>query len=236
MIKEARVTSVVSLFPLPQYVVVLEDKEKTKLVPIWVGVNEGNAIVLEMDGEKFPRPLTHDLMINMLKSVSIKIEKIVITDLKENTYFAAIHLKHNKKAMVIDARPSDSLALAVRAKCPIYIDQSVLDKCPAVEGVISQTEVEKFKEQLKTMSPDEFFKQLENAPKPESEKPPNPIDPAFFDPALPKRQEEEGEYEEDDEDFDEDEDDDEDEDFIDDGEEDDDYEEEDDDEQERRGQ
>ena len=69
MIKEAKISSIVSLFPLPQYVVVLEDLEKTRLVPIWIGVNEGNAIALEMQGEKFPRPLTHDLMVNMLKTL-----------------------------------------------------------------------------------------------------------------------------------------------------------------------
>ena len=66
MMKEAKIVSVVSLFPLPQYVVVLEDVEKTRLVPIWIGVNEGNAIALELQGEKFPRPLTHDLIVNLI--------------------------------------------------------------------------------------------------------------------------------------------------------------------------
>src|SRR3989338_4631797 len=111
MIKEARITSLVSLCPLPQYVVVLEDLEKTRLVPIWIGVTEGNAIALEMQGEKFPRPLTHDLMVTMLKTLSAEVDKVVISDLKENSYFALIHIRHNGKAVELDARPSDSLAL-----------------------------------------------------------------------------------------------------------------------------
>ena len=90
--KEARISSLVSLFPLPQYVVVLEDKEKARLVPIWIGVSEGNAIALEMNGEKFPRPLTHDLIVSILNAIGAKIEHVVITDIKDNSYFAEIKM------------------------------------------------------------------------------------------------------------------------------------------------
>jgi len=166
MIKEAKISSVVSLFPLPQYVVVLEDVDKTRLIPIWIGVNEGNAIALEMQGEKFPRPLTHDLIVNVLKELKAEIEKVVVSDLKDNSYYALIHIKHNGRTIELDARPSDSLALAVRTHCPIYIDEKVLQKCPPLEGPITQEEVEKFKEVLKTMSPEDFFKGLETAPPP----------------------------------------------------------------------
>ena len=173
MIKEAKISSIVSLYPLPQYVVVLEDVEKTKLIPIWIGVNEGNAIALGMQGEKFPRPLTHDLMINVLKELGAKIEKIVVSDLRENSYYAIIYISVGGKTYEIDARPSDSLALAVRAHCPIFIDQKVLDKCPQVSTPISQDEIEKFKETLKTMSPEEFFKNLQQGPAPEEPQIPN---------------------------------------------------------------
>ena len=174
MIKEARIVSVMSLFPLPQYVVVLEDKEKTKLVPIWIGVNEGNAIALEMQGEKFPRPLTHDLMVIILKTLNAQVEKVVVSDLKDSSYYAIIYLQFNGKMLSIDARPSDSLALAVRLRCPIFIDESVLKKCPHIEGPVKQDEIEKFKGALKTMSPEEFFKKLEetsSAPGGESQHP-----------------------------------------------------------------
>ncbi len=164
MIKEANISSVVSLFPLPQYVVVLEDVEKTRLVPIWIGVNEGNAIALEMQGEKFPRPLTHDLLVQVIKVMGAEIEKIVVNDLKENSYYALIFIKHRGQILEIDARPSDSLALVVRAKCPIFIDEKVLKKCPQIDLPITEKEVEKFKEDLKKMSPEEFFKSLEEVP------------------------------------------------------------------------
>ncbi len=167
MIKEAKISSVVSLFPLPQYVVVLEDVEKTRLVPIWIGVYEGNAIALEMQGEKFPRPLTHDLMVNLLSTLGAEIEKVVVTDLKANSYYALIYVKHGGKTVAIDARPSDSLALAVRTHCPIYVDEKVLRKCPQIDSSITEDEINKFKTDLKTMSPEEFFKSLEEAPAPE---------------------------------------------------------------------
>ena len=164
MIKEAKIVSVVSLFPLPQYVVVLEDIDKTRLVPIWIGVNEGNAIALELQGEKFPRPLTHDLIVNLIGALQAVVEKVVVSDLKNNSYYALIHLKTNGKTLAIDARPSDSLAIAVRIHCPIYIDEKVLKKCPVIEKPITKEEIDKFKDLLKSMSPEEFFKSLEEAP------------------------------------------------------------------------
>ncbi|MBI2094571.1 MAG: bifunctional nuclease family protein [Candidatus Omnitrophica bacterium] len=167
MIKEAKISSIVSLFPLPQYVVVLEDKEKTRLVPIWIGVSEGNAIALEMQGEKFPRPLTHDLLVNFIKLLGAEVEKVVVTDLRDNSYYALIFVRHHGRIIEVDARPSDSLALAVRLGCPIYIDEKVLKKCPLISSRITDEEVEKFKEALKTLTPEQFFKSLEESPAPE---------------------------------------------------------------------
>ncbi len=164
MLKEARIVSIVSLFPSPQYVVVLEDVAKTRLIPIWIGVYEGNAIALELQGEKFPRPLTHDLIVNLLSAAGAAIEKIVISDLKNNSYYALIHLKLGGKSIAIDARPSDSLAIAVRIHCPIFIEEKVLLMCPPVEGPITQDEIDRFKVDLKSLSPEEFFKTLEEAP------------------------------------------------------------------------
>lgn len=199
--KEATISSLVSLFPLPQYVVVLEDVDKTHLVPIWIGVSEGNAIALEMNGEKFPRPLTHDLMVNVLTALGAKIQRIVITDIKDNSYFAEITLEYSGKTFQIDARPSDSLAMAVRVRCPIFIDAKVLEKCPAVEKPITEDEVEKFKDELKAMTPEEFFKKLESTPGKKKD----------LESALGAMNLEEGEPGEEDEDYEDEEDDDEDE-------------------------
>lgn len=162
--KQARITSLVSLFPLPQYVVVLEDVDKTHLVPIWIGVSEGNAIALEMNGEKFPRPLTHDLIVNILTELGAQILRVTITDIKENSYFAELTVSHLDKVYQIDARPSDSLAVAVRVGCPIFIDDKVLEKCPSIEKPISEDEVERFKDDLRRLSSEEFFQKLESTP------------------------------------------------------------------------
>ncbi len=196
MITEAKITSIVSLFPLPQYVVVLQDVKKTRLVPIWIGMSEGNAIALEMQGEKFPRPLTHDLMAGILQETGIAVEKVVVSDLRDNSYYALIYFKHNGREIIMDARPSDSLALAVRLNCPIYIDEKVLSKCPALEGPITQEEIEKFKDTLKTMTPEEFFKHLEEAP-PVKDLP----EGAFGENAADEGGDEDEDEDEDDEDF-----------------------------------
>ena len=129
MIKEAKIVSVVSLFPLPQYVVVLEDVEKTRLVPIWIGINEGNAIALELQGEKFPRPLTHDLLVNVINATDSQVTRLIIDKLETNTFFAKIEIKRpGAEAKLVDCRPSDGIAVAVRIKCPIFVDEDVLSK------------------------------------------------------------------------------------------------------------
>ncbi len=178
--------SVMSLFPLPQYVVVLEDIDKTRLVPIWIGLSEGSAIALELQGEKFPRPLTHDLIVNLLGCLNATVEKVVVSDLRENSYYAVIHLKSNGKVLEIDARPSDSLAVAVRVHCPIFIDEKVLKKCRPVENPITKSDIDEFKEQLKTLKPEEFFKSLEEAPAAEEPQ------EGFEDPGDDDSEEEEG--------------------------------------------
>ncbi len=203
MMKEAKIVSVVSLFPLPQYVVVLEDVEKTRLVPIWIGVNEGNAIALELQGEKFPRPLTHDLIVNLIAAMHATVEKVVVSDLKDNSYFAIIHLNVNGKTVAIDARPSDSMAIAVRIHCPIFIDEKVLKKCPVIEKPITKEEIDKFKAQLKNMTSEEFFKGLEETPAAQEPKPGETFEQKLFGQAPEGFDPEEGGSEDDEEDDDE---------------------------------
>src|SRR3989338_8218148 len=154
--------------------------EKTRLVPIWIGVNEGNAIALELQGEKFPRPLTHDLIVNLLSALHASVEKVVVSDLKDNSYYALIHLKAGGKSLALDARPSDSLAIAVRTHCPIYIDEKVLKKCPVIEKPITKEEIDKFKDQLKDMTSEQFFKSLEEAPPVQEPQPGKGLDPGLF--------------------------------------------------------
>lgn len=159
--KEARIFSLILIPTIGQYVVSLEEVKGSRLIPIWIGINEGNAIVLQLQGEKTPRPMTHDLMANMLKEFGLKVEKVIITDLKDNTYFAEISVKNHSKIYTIDSRPSDAMALAVRTNSPIYVDDKVFAKCPIINKPITEDEVEKFKNDLKSLRPEDFFKKFE---------------------------------------------------------------------------
>ncbi len=160
-LKEAKIFSLVLIPLLGQYVVTLEEVGGQRLVPIWIGVNEGNAIGLKLQGEQLPRPMTHDLMSSILGSLGVKVEKVVVTDLEDGTYFASITLMIGTQRHEIDSRPSDAMALAVRTNTPIYIDEKVLKKCPVIMKPITEEEVEKFKKNLQTMKPEDFFKDLE---------------------------------------------------------------------------
>jgi bifunctional DNase/RNase len=147
------------LIPMPaQYVIYLEEVDGTRLIPIWIGVNEGNAIVYKLQDEAPPRPMTHDLLANILKTLDMSIEKITVSDLKDNTYYAVIDMWNGKKNYSIDSRPSDAIALAVRTDSPIYVSQTVMEKCPVIRKPISDDEVDKFKNELQQLRPEDFFK------------------------------------------------------------------------------
>ncbi len=109
-------------------VVILQDENKANTLPIWVGVAEGTAIRLAMEGVIPPRPLSHDLIRNLTEQLGLKISKVVVTDVKNNTYYASIYLSSQQSELTVDSRPSDAIALAVRTSSPIYVAQDVLDR------------------------------------------------------------------------------------------------------------
>ncbi len=157
-IKEAKIFSLAQV--VDRCIVVIEEIGGPRLVPIWIGIFEGGAIAAELTGQEPPRPMTHDLISNIFKVAKITMEKVVITDLRENTYFAEVHLRSNGTSLILDARPSDALALAVRSHCPMFVSENVFKKCPELLKPISEDEVKKFKEELKNMKPEDFFKDL----------------------------------------------------------------------------
>lgn len=108
-------------------VVVLKDIGGDAMLPIWIGAFEANAIALEIEKSVAQRPTTHDLIKNVIRQMGATIRRVVITDLVDNTYFAVIEMIKEGEIMVIDARPSDAIALALRADCPIYVDQEVIN-------------------------------------------------------------------------------------------------------------
>lgn len=109
-------------------VVILQDESKANTLPIWVGVAEGTAIRLAMEGVIPPRPLSHDLIRNLTEHLGLKISKVVVTDVKNNTYYASIYLSSKQSELTVDSRPSDAIALALRTSSPIYAAQDVLDR------------------------------------------------------------------------------------------------------------
>jgi uncharacterized protein len=139
-------------------IVILRDTQSQLFLPIWIGVFEANAIALRIEGVEPPRPMTHDLLRLMLEQLGARVEKIVISDLKESTFFAVIHVQQDGRSVGIDARPSDAIALALRADAPIYVLRGVLDKAQAAELVGQASDEERLKKWLEEISPEELGK------------------------------------------------------------------------------
>lgn len=108
-------------------IVILKDAGSDAVMPIWVGIVEANAIAVEIEKLSTPRPMTHDLTRNLIQSLNGQLERVVITELKDDTFFAVLRLRQGGEPVLIDARPSDAIALALRFDCPIYVSQEVLE-------------------------------------------------------------------------------------------------------------
>ncbi len=112
-----------------EQVIILKEKEGTRLLPIVIGAGEAAAIKMELGGFNPPRPLTHDLILSIMGNLGVSLEKVVIDDLIDGTFHAKLYLKdHNQAPKVVDARPSDSIALALRSKSPVFVEEGVLEK------------------------------------------------------------------------------------------------------------
>ena len=110
------------------YIVILKDETGKKVLPIWIGAAEGNSIALAMSNMKASRPLTHDLIATIFDRLEIEIARVVVSDLIDNTFFASLYLLHNDKEFHIDCRPSDAIAVAIRVKAPVFVQEEVLAK------------------------------------------------------------------------------------------------------------
>lgn len=139
-------------------IVILRDIESQLFLPIWIGVFEANAIALRIEGVEPPRPMTHDLLRAIVETLGGSVEKIVISDLKESTFFAVIHVRRGEDSVAIDARPSDAIALALRTEAPIFVLRSVLDKAQAVDLATEISDEEKLRKWLEEISPEELGK------------------------------------------------------------------------------
>lgn len=137
-------------------IVILSDKENKRVLPIWVGFFEAQAILLALEHVPVPRPLTHDLMSNIINKLDGKVTHIVINALKNNTYFAKISVNKDNKSLEIDSRPSDAIALALREEATIFVPDPVLNMASMPKQPINEEEVSKFKEKLKNLTLEDF--------------------------------------------------------------------------------
>jgi len=135
-------------------IIILRDKDGQRVLPIWVGVFEANAIALQIENVTTPRPMTHDLLKNVIADLRARIDKIVVSDLKENTFFALIYLSVGGEVMAIDARPSDAIALALRARAPIFVEEKVIDHAKTVDLAPEKGDAERLQKWLESLDPD----------------------------------------------------------------------------------
>ena len=138
--------------------VVLRGEEGSEVLPIWVGVFEANAIALQIENIGTPRPMTHDLLTNVLRDLNAEVEKIVVSDLRESTFFALIHLAVAGDHVAIDARPSDAIALALRTQAPIYVEDHVIDSAKTVDFSTEKPDSERLQRWLESLDPEELGK------------------------------------------------------------------------------
>lgn len=133
-------------------IIILVDTKGERALPIWVGFFEANAIALLIENISTPRPMTHDLLKNILYGLNAKVKKIVINDLQDNTFYALIYAEANGKKYIFDSRPSDAIALALRLRTPIYVIEEVINKAKSIEinkDAIDQESLQKWLESLR---------------------------------------------------------------------------------------
>jgi bifunctional DNase/RNase len=139
-------------------IVILRDKEGQRILPIWVGIFEANAIALQIENITTPRPMTHDLLKNILSDLKAEVQKVVVCDLRENTFYALIYLLANGEVLAIDARPSDAIALALRTRAPIYVEESVIDSARTIDFSPEKADSERLQKWLESLDPEELGK------------------------------------------------------------------------------
>jgi bifunctional DNase/RNase len=136
-------------------IVILRDSGSETVLPIWVGVYEANAIALEIEKVSTPRPMTHDLIKNVLAGLDARVHKVVVTELKEDTFYAVIWMERDGKIISVDSRPSDALALALRVDCPIFVEEEVL-KTSKKAAATSETTSEELRKWLEGLNDEDL--------------------------------------------------------------------------------
>ena len=139
-------------------IIILRDKDGQRVLPIWVGIFEANAIALQMENVSTPRPMTHDLLRNVIQDLKGLVTKIVISDLKDNTFYALIYVETPGDVVAIDARPSDAIALALRAQAPIFVEETVIEDAKGIDFGTEKADSDRLQKWLESLDPEELGK------------------------------------------------------------------------------
>jgi len=137
-------------------IVILRNADNQRVLPIWVGPVEANAIALQIENISPPRPMTHDLLRNLLQEFGAKVHRMLITALRGNTFFAYLEIHRQGERILLDARPSDALAVALRSRAPIFVEESVLEQARSVEVSNEQADRERLQRWLESLDPDDM--------------------------------------------------------------------------------
>ncbi len=139
--------------------VLLKDSEEMNFLPIWIGIFEAASIAMEMQGLKPPRPMTHDLIRSIIEKLNVKVQRIVINDVKDGTFYSVLEVaKENGEKLSIDSRPSDAIAIAIRLHVPIFVSEVVMMQAKLVNAEKDAEETKKFKEFINNLKPEDFTK------------------------------------------------------------------------------
>ncbi|MEE9258087.1 MAG: bifunctional nuclease family protein [Nitrospinaceae bacterium] len=143
-------------------IIILKDLTGAKALPIWVGYFEANAIALEIEKISTPRPMTHDLIKNMILGMKAEVRHVLVNQLKDNTFYAVIALAHGNNTMTIDSRPSDAIALALRTKSPIFVEEQVIEDAKSLDlpdpAKLKKDEKKQWRDWLDNLKPEDFGK------------------------------------------------------------------------------
>lgn len=153
---EMELTGVRVELPSNQPIVLLREREGERYLPIWIGAAEAAAIALALQGVVTPRPMTHDLLRTILEDLAVQVRRIEVTELRDATFFALIQLNRHGEDHQVSSRPSDAIALAVRMSVPIFVSEDVLNEASILIPGDEEEEVEKFREFLDNISPEDF--------------------------------------------------------------------------------
>ena len=137
-------------------IVLLKDPQSEALLPIWVGIYEAQAIALEVEKAQAPRPLTHDLLKNLVHGLNAQVQRVVVTELKDDTFYAVIWMEQNGEVVAMDSRPSDALALALRADCPIFVDEDVLRAAKVLPNPAEQASSQDVRKWLESLGDEDL--------------------------------------------------------------------------------